>query len=54
MQDNVSNINGLHGSLDELAVSAAHFDSVLYCETKATRLRHAADRIERNKINTTK
>ena len=38
-----SNIYGLHGNLDELAVAASHFDTVLCCEKKETRQRHAAD-----------
>ena len=38
-----SNINGLHGNLDELAVAASHFDIVFCCETEATRRRHVAE-----------
>ena len=37
------NIIGLNDNLDELAVGASHFDTVFYCETKATRRRHTAE-----------
>ena len=38
-----SNLSGLHGSLDEIAVTAPRFDIAFCCETSATRLRHAAE-----------
>ena len=38
-----SNMNGLHGNLDELAVAASQFVIVFSSETKTTRWRHAAE-----------
>ena len=38
-----SNINGLHGNLEELAVAAAGYDVVACAETKVTNRRHLAE-----------
>ena len=38
-----TNINGLHGNRDELAIAATKFDVVACAETKVTGLRHVSE-----------
>lgn len=38
-----TNISGLHGNLDELGVVPSKIDVIMFCETKVTRHRHAAE-----------
>ena len=38
-----TNINGLHGNRDELAIAATKFDVVACAETKVTRRRHVSE-----------